>query len=190
MLPNIFSKVKSDLNGTIKYEYLKYFSIGLSSGYSKVDNFLYFDDSLLKGRFDAFTASDVDYIFVGLNLLFHPARLGYFYGDVKYQKVTDSNGNFIPYEPKLSAELIYGYDFEFGLGVKAGYKFSNDIFTNISNTNKLKDFQNISFGISYKLLEGLSLTADFHNILNKSNFVLKGYEEKPFDILVGAEYRW
>jgi outer membrane receptor protein involved in Fe transport len=187
---NISSKVKSELIGTLKYEYDKFFSVGFSGSYAKVDKYLFFYDSSKPAIFSPLTESNVDDFYIKLDMLFHPAQFGYFHGEVKYQEVKDGSGKFIPYQPKYSSKLIYGYDFEFGLGVKAGYQFAYDIFTDIANTDKLENYQNLSFGISYKLWENLSLTADFQNILNKSNFVWKGYEEKPFDILVGAEYRW
>jgi len=187
---NISSKVKSELTGTLKYEYDKFFSVGITGSYSKVDNYLYFEDVAQTGKFNPLSVPDVDDFFIRLDLLFHPAQFSYFHGEVKYQEVKENSGKYVPYQPRYSSKLIYGYDFNFGLGVKAGYQFAYDIFTDVDNINKLENYQNLSFGISYKLWENLSLTADFQNILNKSNFVWKGYEEKPFDILVGAEYRW
>ncbi len=189
-MDNIFKKVKADLNAGIKYEHYKFFSIALSSGYSKIDNYFYFTDFFLNGMYDIFTANNVGSFTTKLDLLFHPAELGYFLGNVKYSSVKIDNDMYIPYEPKISSELIYGYNFDFGLGLKMKFVYAKDIYTDLANTSMLDDYQNLSFGVSYKIWENLSLKADFQNILNKTNFVLRGYEEKPFDIIIGAEYRW
>ena len=124
-------------------------------------------------------------------MLFYPAQYGYFFGEIKYQDVTDNILNkTVPYEPKFKSQLIYGYDFKFGFGIKAEYQMAYEIFTNAGNTVKLDNYQNLSLSCSYKFWDSLTFTADFHNILNKSNFVWMGYQEKPFDIILGAEYRW
>ncbi len=187
---NVFKKVKADLNAGIKYEHYKFFSISFSGGYSKIDNYFYFTDGLSKGLYNIHITDNVDAFNAKLDLLFNPAELGYFFGNVKYSSVKNDGDMYIPYEPKFSSELIYGYDFNFGLGLKMKFVYLKDIYTNITNTDFLDDYQNLSFGASYKIWENLSLKADFQNILNKTNFVLRGYEEKPFDIIVGAEYRW
>lgn len=187
---NVFERYKVEFNASLKYEYYKYFSISLSGSYSKVDGYLYFEDNINKGIFEIQTAQDVDNFYTSLDMLFRPAQLGYFYGVVKYGSVKNNNSYYIPYEPRIYSSLIYGYDFNFGLGLKIKFDYADEVFTDIKNTNKLNDYQNLSFGLSYKLWESLSFTADFQNILNRSNFVINGYEEKPFDIIVGAEYRW
>ncbi len=187
---NVFKKVKADLNAGIKYEHYKFFSITLSGGYSKIDNYFYFTDSFRKGMYDIFTADNVGNFSTKLDLLFHPAEFGYFFGNVKYNSVKNDNDKYIPYEPILSSEMIYGYDFHFGFGFKVKFVYAKEIYTDLTNTTMLDDYHNLSLGISYKIWESLSIKADFQNILNKTNFVLRGYEEKPFDIIIGAEYRW
>jgi len=187
---NVFSETKFDLNGSLNYQYEKYFSVGISAGYSKSDGYLYFEDVILDSRLNILSIDDVNNIYSKMDFLFHPAQLGYFYGDIKFSKVTDANDKYVPYEPQISSELIYGYDFDFGLGLKVKFVFAKDVYTDIANTNKLDDYQNLSFGASYKIWSNLSVTADFQNILNRSNFVFRGYEEKPFDVIAGIEYRW
>jgi hypothetical protein len=187
---NVFSEVKTNLNGTLNYQYEKFFSIGLTAGYSNTDGYLYFADARRKGKFDVFTTDGVDNFYSKLDLLFHPAQFGYFYGNIKFCKMTDQNDKYVPYEPAIYSELIYGYDLDFGLGLKAKLIFAKDIYADIANTNKLDDYMNLSFGASYKIWSNLTVTADFQNILNRSNFVFRGYEEKPFDVIAGIEYRW
>lgn len=187
---NILSEVKIDLKGSINYEFDKIFSLSLWGNYTNTDNYLYFEDDFIRGFFDTKSAMDVKSISAGLNLLIHPNRFGYFSGELKFQDVKDLAENYIPYKPNFVAELTYGFDFDFGAGIKLKYKFAYHTYADILNTIKLDPFHNLSAGFSYNLLNNLSLTADFQNILNRSNFVLIGYQEKPFDIIFGAVYRW
>ncbi|MDQ7815612.1 MAG: hypothetical protein RDU14_01145 [Melioribacteraceae bacterium] len=187
---NIFSEVKIDLKSSINYEFDKIFTIALWGNYSSTDNFLYFEDYLAKGFFDVRSALDVKSISAGLNVLIHPNQLGYFSGELKFQDIRDVNDNYIPYRPNFITNLTYGIDFDFGIGLKFKYRFAYDTYTDILNSAKLSAYHNLSAGFSYKLLNNLSLTADFQNILNRSNFVFGGYQEKLFDVILGAVYRW
>lgn len=187
---NILSEITIDLNGSINYAFDKIFSLSLWGNYSNTDNYLYFEDNLIRGFFDTKSAMDVKSISAGLNLLIHPNRFGYFSGEIKFQDVKDLNENYIPYKPNFVADLTYGFDFDFGIGIKLKYKFAFDTYADILNTIKLDPYHNLSAGFSYNLLNNLSLTADFQNILNRSNFVLNGYQGKSFDFIFGAVYRW
>lgn len=187
---NIFSEVKIDLKGSINYEFDKMFAIAIWGNYSSTDNFVYFEDNIAKGFFDVKSTSDVKSISGGLNLLIHPNKLGYFSGELKFQDIRDLNDNYIPYKPNFISNITYGINFDFGIGLKFNYRFAYDTYTDILNTVKLNAYHNLSAGLSYKLLNNLSLTADFQNILNRSNFVFSGYQEKPFDVIIGALYRW
>lgn len=187
---NVFSKIKSNFTGSIKYEFEKYFSITLSGRLSLTDKYIYYGDLIQKGIFDIMTAKDVKKSSIELTGIWHPAQLGYFNGNINYQSVKDNNSKIVPYEPEFFAQFIYGYDFYFGLGVKLNYLLANNTYTDLANTNKLESYNNFSLGLSYRIWENLSFTVDFHNILNRSNFVLKDYKEKPLDFIFGINYRW
>ncbi|MBM4171893.1 MAG: hypothetical protein FJ214_08510 [Ignavibacteria bacterium] len=187
---NVFTKVKSDLNGLFKYEFENYFSTSLFGHYSKSESFLYFEDLIQPGFFDIRTSPDVQSIQLGMNILYNTHLFGYFISEIKYNSVKDNLDFYIPYQSKYKFELIYGYDFSFGLGARIKLNSLIDTHTNITNTNKIDSFHDLSIGLSYKLFNTLSFRADFQNILNRANFVLKQYQEKPFDVILGIEYRW
>lgn len=187
---NAFEKVKNDFVGMLKYENDKYLTITASSGFSQTENFIYFNDALNPGKFDLNSVSEAKIFFGKLDMYYYTNIYGYFMGEVTIQDSKDQSGNKIPYQPGVASTLTYGYDFDFGLGIKARYKLAFNVYTDLANTNKLSDYHDLSLSFSYELLKGFKVTADFQNILNKSNFVWRQYQEKPFDILAGIEYRW
>jgi hypothetical protein len=190
IIDNVFSKYKTNISGLFKYEYEKIFSISLEAGYSNVSNYFYFEDIVNRGKFDLLVLPEVSISSAGFNLIIYPNGYGYFLGDIKLKSAKSSSGNFITYEPKVSSMLTYGYDFANGFGFKLQYQLAFDTFTDMANTNKLDNFHNVSIVLNYEILRGLKLTADFQNILNRTNFVWKQYQEKLFDVLFGIEYRW
>lgn len=187
---NIFTEVKFDLKGSLNYEYQKLFSISAWGGYAASDNYPYYEDIFRKGFFDVMSANSVKALSGGLNVFVHPNLLGYLSGEFKYQNIKDADENFIPYKPEYSALISYGYDFASGIGIKLKYFFAQNVFADRFNTRPVGSYHNLAAGISYRLLNNLSLSADFQNIMNRSNFVFDGYQEKPLDFVLGVEYRW
>lgn len=190
LIDNIFNEVNVDLKVSFRYEYERNFSFTLWSEYKKEDGYLYFESIAQQGIFNVLFAYDVKTVSLGTNFLLNNNGFGYLIVNAAYNKVTDSNDRLIPYNPKFSADITYGYDFDFGAGAKAVYKFAQDSYADLLNTYKLSSYHNLSLGVYYKLFEAITLSADFQNILNRSNFALRYYEEKPFDVIVGVEYRW
>ena len=187
---NAFEKVKHNFVGMLKYENDKYMTITLSGGYSQTENFSYFSDVVNPGKFDLRFLPEAKIFFGKLNMYYYTGIYGYFMGDLTIQDAKDQSGNKIPYQPEAISTLEYGYDFDFGLGIKAKYKLALNAYTDLANTDKLQDYNDLSLSFSYELLKGFKITADFQNILNRSNFAWRQYQEKPFDILAGIEYRW
>jgi len=190
MTDNVFLEYKTDINGMLKYEYEKLFAISLTGGYAKLSNYFYFDDAVNSGKFDLNILPDVKILSGGFNFILYPARYGYFLGEFIYRKVEDQLEDIVPYEPKISASLTYGYNFAIGLGFRVRYYLAYNVYTNLVTANKLNDYHDVSLSLNYEIISGLKLTADFQNILNRTNFVWKQYQEKPFDVLLGIEYRW
>lgn len=190
LIDNIFNEVNVDLKISFRYDYEKYFSFMLWSEYTKEDGYLYFEDAAQQGIFNVLSADDVKSVSLGTGFLFNNNGFGYLTVNAAYKKVTDGNDRVIPYNPKFSADISYVYDFDFGVGAKAVYKFAQDSYADLLNTYKLDSYHNLSLGAYYKLFDAITLSVDFQNILNRSNFVLRYYEEKPFDVIAGVEYRW
>jgi len=189
-IDNVSSVYKTNIHGMFKYEYEKMFTVSITGGYAKVNNYFYFEDRTNAGKFDMFILPDANIFSAELNLFFYPAQFGYFFGNVLLKDVKDQFDNNVPYEPKFSSTLSYGYNFNFGLGFNIKYQLALNAYTDIINSGQLADYHNLSISLSYEILKGLKLTSDFQNIFNRANFVWKQYQEEPFDILVGVEYRW
>lgn len=190
MTDDVFLKYTADINGVLKYEYEKLFAISLSGGYAKLSNYFYFDDAVNSGKFDLNILPDAKILSGGFSFIFYPAKYGHFFGEFFYRNVEDQLDHLVPYEPKISASLTYGYNFEIGLGLRVRYHLAYDVLTNLVTADKLNNYHDVSLSLNYEILNGLKLTADFQNMLNRTNFVWKQYQEKPFDVLLGIEYRW
>lgn len=187
---NVFREAKFNLNGAINYEFDKLFAMNVWGNYSRIDNFHFYEDTIPFGFFDLLKINGVKLLSAGINLIVYPNQFGFFKGEVKFQDVKDSNGKYVPYNPSYLANLSYSHKLTTELGFKFEYTFADNSYSDILNKVKLNSYHNLSANISYEVIKNLSLSVDFQNILNRSNFVLKGYQEKPFDILLGAEYRW
>ncbi len=190
LIDNVFSEYKTDFNGMIKYEYEKLFSLSFSGGYSKVNNYFYFDGGVTAGKFDLNISPEAKITSAGLDLKVYPERYGYIFGELLFKNVSDQFDKIIPYEPKLSTSITYVYNFNFGLNAKIRYCMAFDVYTNINNLSKLDNYNDVSLSLDYEIFAGLKLTTDFQNIMNRANFVWKQYQEKPFDLLLGVEYHW
>lgn len=189
-IDNVFTKVNFNISVSVKYEYEKSFSINFWGYYNKAKNYLYFEDTKQDGFFNVLTSNDVKSISAGIDLIIFPNDYGYLNCELKVQKVKDTNDRFIPYTPVYNSSITYGYNFPFGLGIKTSYKFMSNYYADINNKRSILDYHDISVSLTYNIFESLSLKADFQNIINRSNFVLDGYKEKPFDVILGVVYRW
>jgi len=189
-IDNVFEEFGNNMEAMIKYEYDKYITITLSGGYSKVENLFFFNDVNNRGKYDANVLPEAKIIFSKLNLYYYTNIYGYIIGEVLFKDSKNPSERAIPYEPQFSTSISYGYEFDFKLGFRAKYGMLYNIYTDLDNTEKLTDYHDLSIAVDYEILSGLKLTVDFQNILNRSNFVWKQYQDKPFDILVGIEYRW
>lgn len=187
---NVFTKYKNDLSIAIRYELQKLFSASLSADYASIDNYLYFEDVVNFGKFDIQTANDVQIIKTRLKVFLQPSQFGNVFAEVILQDVSDANGKIIPYKPSFISTFAYNYSSssEWGFGLK--YRISAGAYTDLKNLQKFENYTYLSASGWYQLFSGFKLTADFQNILNRSNFAWKQYQEKPFDYLIGFEYRW
>ncbi|MCF8242141.1 MAG: TonB-dependent receptor [Melioribacteraceae bacterium] len=197
---NLFTRniveYKSDLMIGIKYEYEKYFEINGGAGYSKINNFPFFYDRFSLtgnpqfGYFDVYTANDVERIYAYLNLLFHLGPYGTLYSDSEVQSFKIANDQKIPYEPTLSTNVTYSYDFKFGVTAGTTLHYRYKTYYQLGSRETLPDYINLSFFTSYELFKNFRLTASVSNVMNRENFYWFNYQEKPFDVIAGLDYVW
>jgi hypothetical protein len=190
---NKFSKLvqekKNSLQLSIKYDYNKYYELNGGIKYFSSDNSPYYKSSLTKGRFDIASASAKSYTGF-INLLFHLGPLGYFYGSVDLNETKMTDGKILPYHPALNSYLTYGYNFEMGLNSEVTLNYQSKQFTDISNSNSVNPFVNLTMNFIYKISPDFNLTAELNNLLNRKNYLWKDYQEPPLDIGAGIIYRW
>jgi hypothetical protein len=125
-----------------------------------------------------------------INALINIKKYGEFFADFEFQNITDIYGNKIPYKPMILADFSYGYLFNFGVYTKAMLNYSRYSYTNLINTQRTTNYINLGLLLKYNLFKMLAVTCNFQNLLNRKDYLLKNYQEKPLDIIVGIEYRW
>ncbi len=187
--PAVFQRKKGDMKVSLRYEYGRYFEITGGMGFASYANFLYFEDNIFPGVFSPMQ-TDAKRFYSFFKFTFLPGPFGYFYSDLTFQQVKNDGGNYIPYQPMLDADLVYGYDFDSGLLFKVKLGLQTGAYTDSANNDKLPSFQDLSVSLGYKILSNLTLKLEANNITGSRNYYFNGYREKPFDILAGVEYRW
>jgi outer membrane receptor protein involved in Fe transport len=190
-MKNIFQKNLYKFNGAIKYDFSDVFEINAGFFSMKIDNYHYFEDIAKDNRFKVVQINEVKKLGAFLNVLINAKKYGELFFDFQFQDVRDIvSGNKIPYQPLLNGNISYGYLFNFGLYSKLKISYLSSVYSDFLNTNKLPSYFNLGLLLKYNIYKSLALTCDFQNILNKDNYLFKGYKEKPRDIIVGIEYRW
>ena len=187
---NIFQKNNSKLNVSVKYDFSDVFEINAGFYSASFDNYHYYEDLANDNRFTFFLINEVKETGAFFNVMINTKSYGELFADFEFQNVQDIEGNKIPYKPLLRSSLSYGLFFNFGLYTKVRVSYANTIYSDLLNTNRLPDYVNIELLLKYKVFKNLALTCDLQNILNRKNYLFKGYQEKPFDIIAGIEYRW
>ncbi len=186
---NKLVKYSNSFKASIKYEYRRILEIDAGAQYNNSPFYPYFSESSTKGFF---TSLDADAESIGgfVNLFFHLGRFGYFYSSAEYNNTTDNNGNTIPYHPKAKANLVYGYEFLFGLKAELDVYYNSKSYADLQNTKEVKQFFDAGLNFDYKLMQNFSVTLKVNNLSDHKNFYWLGYQEKPVDVIAGIKYRW
>jgi hypothetical protein len=100
------------------------------------------------------------------------------------------DGKILPYHPAINSYLTYGYNFEMGLNSVVTLNYQSKQFTDISNSNSVNPFVNLSMNFIFKISPDFNLTAELNNLFNRKNYLWKDYQEPPLDIGAGIIYRW
>jgi hypothetical protein len=181
---NIMVRKANYIGAVVKYEYERYYQIDAGFKHYKAGNLPYFTDSNLSGQFEIATADARD--FNGfLNVLFHTGPSGVFYFNIDYYNITNSDGKRLPYYPKFTGNLTYGYELSRGLLGEVLVDYFSDRYTDIENTNKLSSFFNLGAKLTYKIQDSFIVYLEATNILNRDIYYWNNYIEKPFDLLAG-----
>ena len=185
----IFLKEKMNIKAALKYEYEIYFEIDAGISFTDYDNYVYFTDNVQKGKFNLKTNA-VKKLTGFFNFLFHTGPNGLFYGDLILENIKDYFNYFIPYSPSLKSTLAYGYQFRSGLRIDTKLYLASSCFSDELNTKKVNEYINVGIRAEYEFGKELRFYSEISNLINHKNYYWEGYLEKPFDIIVGIDYRW
>lgn len=187
---NVFHKTYSSIKVAVKYDFSDIFEVTAGFSSAEHDNFHYFEDVNNDNRFSVVLLDSVKSTVGFLNLIINAKRYGELFANLKLQNIVDIAGNKIPYNPMLLGDISYGYEFNFGLYTKARLNFSRFTYTKLSNSQTIPSYFNLGIILKYSLFDDFVLTCEVQNLLNKEYYLFNGYQEKPFDVIAGAEYRW
>jgi len=176
-------------NAAAKYEFRRYFEINAGAGFFKADNYYYFEDVNKAGLFEP-KGSNVNSYNGFANFNFFPSPYGSLFGEFRYNRITDTDGNLIPYNPEWKFKLDYGYDFtrDWSGGVKITY--FPGAFSDMENKNKLNSVFNLGLSTTYKLGDNADIYLEGNNLLGQEIYYLRDYREELFDILGGINIRF
>lgn len=172
------------LNISIKYEYEKYYQVDAGIKYFKSGNFPYYALSNTTGQF-ALISTDANNYSAYINLLFHFGPYGFLYGSLDYSRVRDNDGNSIPYQPEIKSDVTYGYELIDGLLGEVSFDLSYNTFADIPNKIKLNSFVDMGLKLTYKFEKQYVLSLELNNLFNRKIYLWQGYQEIPFDFIVG-----
>jgi hypothetical protein len=187
--PNIYLKESHDLQGTLKYEYSRYFELNGGVRIRSYKNLPFYSEMMSDGTFLLNTTEAETYSLI-MNLLFHKGPFGYFFASAEAGETKDNENNFVPYFPSLISSLTYGYDFPIGLNAETNLIYRSGSYADTANTEKLNSYINLNLNFSYNISENLKLRVAFNNLLDKRNYLWNNYRETPLDFSAGVSYKW
>ena len=185
----IFQKEKLNIKAAVKYEYKEYFELDAGMGFTDYANYAYFIEAGQNSTFSIKT-TNAKKLSGFFNFLFHTGPNGLFYGNLVLENIKDYLNYFIPYSPTLKSTLAYGYQFTSGFRIDPKLYIAAFSYAGEGNTRKINEFIDLGIRAEYELSANFRGFAEMSNLLNHKNYYWSGYQEKPFDIVVGIDYRW
>jgi hypothetical protein len=189
ILRNYQLKKENAFKAFFKYEYGQYYEINGGAEYYSSDAHPFFYDEKNTGYFEIRNEKAASFsLFV--NFLFHPGPFGFFYGDAKFSRTTNDDGNQLPFLPKLNMNLTYGNTIAEGIDGEIKIKYADMIYSDIANKEKLKQYIDVSLKGAYKFSAEFSFYGEINNLLNNKNYYWKGYQEDSFNLSMGINYKF
>lgn len=197
-MDNSSTKYNHKIDINLTYGYKKYYEIVVGAEYFAADNYAFFNSSFTSNNFTTHLnsfkidkAENVKSFSVYANALYHLGPFGWFYGDAKFQNVkSDLSSSYVPYKPKLSLQVVYGYEFEFGLSAELKLHYLKDTYADIDNNIMLDDYVNLGANFRFAFTNNFDFTLHLNNLLNRDNYFWLGYIEPPFDFTAGIDFRF
>jgi hypothetical protein len=177
------------LDISLMYEINRQVDIIASLEYYKSNDFPYFQyrDSDASFELQKTKATSTS---ASLELRMQPGEFGYFYGKIKYNTVTDTNGYKIPFNPAVELYAAYGYTLPQGITAKAGLKLRGFQYADLQNNEWMGVYHTVFLELGYALSREFLFTFKIDNLMNRKNYIWKKYQETPFNMVAGVTFQW
>ncbi|MFA7288778.1 MAG: TonB-dependent receptor [Melioribacteraceae bacterium] len=186
----IFRKNKFSLTAGLRYQLKDFIDISLKSSYNRYNNFPYFANSISAGKFEIRTKDAVDKLSFELSGLINSPIMGTLSADLRINKITDENGFYLPYTPKIKGILKYDYQFSKVFSAGINYNLLSDYYSEEFNLIRIKDFHNFGVQLNYYMIESIQLTANINNLFDNNNYYWENYLEQPLGVSLNLIVRW
>jgi hypothetical protein len=191
---NIFFEKTNVLKAVLKYEYGEYFEIDGGIKYYASDEIPVLAYNIMDGTFNVVTLGGTS-VAGFVNMLFHLGPFGIFYGTAQLEDARDDANNVLPYHPKGTVSLNYGYNFKMGLNAGASLYYASEFYgaktyADSISTETINSYIDIGLNFSYKITPGFFLTLQMNNLFNNENYKWLRYKELPLNIIGGIKITW
>ncbi|MFA6597186.1 MAG: hypothetical protein WCS69_05625 [Ignavibacteriaceae bacterium] len=186
----IFYSVASQFSLNTKYEYEKIFEVSGGLGYCSASNYPYFSDSTAGRNIYNVNVTEAKSTSVFASIHLYPGEFGFFAGEINYQHVTNESGNSVPNVSPVKLNLTYGLFVTPEISLSAKMMYYSPAFLNFANTEKRKEYFNLTLNGEMNISENMFAQLEVQNILNQKNEIWKNYQELPLSIAAGLKIIW
>lgn len=187
---NIFSSTTSRYTFNVKYEYERTFEVASGFTVAAVSSYPYYN--FTSAGVNNFMIDTVKAKLTTIMASFHlyPGKYGFFSGEFFFQNVKDTAENSIPNISPLHVSAVYGLFISPEISLSAEMMYYSSPFLNFANTEKGKDYFNISLKGEMLISNNMFAQLELSNILNKKNEYWKNYQELPLTVAAGIKINW
>ena len=187
---NLFYSESSRYAFNFKYEYERTFEVITGVSFFSSAGYPYFANVL--SNVNTFVLDTVEAkgtsLFARIN--FYSGKYGFFTGDINFTNVEDTSGNAVPNVTPLRVNVTYGIFVNPEISLSASMMYYSPSFINFANTEKGKDYFNITLKGEMNISENMFAQLELRNILNSKNEIWKNYQELPLSISAGLKIVW
>jgi|GEM_PF-2021466 len=187
---NIFYTINSQIAVNLKYEIERSLDIACGFSYFNAADYPFFANVSSAGNIFAVDTAQAKgtTVFAKVNLF--PGKYGFFTGELLFQNVHDTSWNYLPYVTPLKVQVTYGQFITDDISLSATMMYYSSPFINFANTEKGKDYLDLSFTGEMNISEKMFANLELRNIFNSKNEIWKNYQELPLSISAGLKIIW
>lgn len=186
--PLYIYSIDNRFNYSMTVESAKIFDLTFGFSTAKSDNYPYFKDAGA-GKYKMQLVKTSIYK-LSADLRIHPSSYGYYIANVTYNGIKNVLGQYLPNVSPINIYAVYGYTLEKGVVIKTGAKFLSRRYADIQNNVHIPYYLSIFGELGYSFSREFLLSVKIDNLLNKENYILKGYKEPRLNLELGIEFQW